>query len=80
MSTPLAHADDFRAPEQAQIEWVMLDLQTLSKDVSVTEADLRAHCKESLTAYKVPRQIVFVEALPKSSVGKILRRELRDGK
>ena len=30
------------------------------------------------TAYKVPRQIVFVEALPTSTVGKILRRELRD--
>ena len=39
---------------------------------------IAAHCRAALTAYKVPRQIVFVEALPKSSVGKILRRELRD--
>lgn len=39
---------------------------------------IAAHCRAALTAYKVPRQIVFLEALPKSSVGKILRRELRD--
>lgn len=36
-----------------------------------------AHCREELTGYKVPRQIVFVDGLPKSNVGKILRRELR---
>jgi long-chain acyl-CoA synthetase len=40
-------------------------------------ATLEAHCRERLTAYKVPRQIVFVDSLPKSNVGKILRRELR---
>lgn len=40
--------------------------------------DLIAHCRQSLTAYKVPKLISFVEALPKSTVGKILRRELRD--
>lgn len=39
---------------------------------------LRAHCREALTAYKVPREVEFVEELPKSAVGKILRRELRD--
>lgn len=48
------------------------------RDDSVTEADLRTHCKESLTAYKVPRQIVFRDDLPKTNVGKILRRSLRD--
>ncbi len=37
-----------------------------------------AHCRENLTAYKVPRQIAFIDELPKSPVGKILRRELRD--
>jgi long-chain acyl-CoA synthetase len=36
-----------------------------------------AHCRKQLAGYKVPKQIVFVEALPKSNVGKILRRELR---
>ena len=44
----------------------------------VTDADVIAHCRKELTAYKVPRQIVFLDALPKSNVGKILRRELRD--
>jgi long-chain acyl-CoA synthetase len=35
------------------------------------------HCREHLTAYKMPRQIEFLNELPKSNVGKILRRELR---
>jgi len=48
------------------------------RDPAVTEADLRAHCKTSLTAYKVPRQVVFRDELPKTNVGKILRRSLRD--
>lgn len=39
--------------------------------------DIIAHCRTELAGYKVPRQIVFVDALPKSNVGKILRRELR---
>jgi long-chain acyl-CoA synthetase len=38
---------------------------------------IRAHCKQHLTSYKVPRQIEFLDELPKSTVGKILRRELR---
>jgi long-chain acyl-CoA synthetase len=45
-----------------------------------SEADFTAFCRKELTAYKVPKQIVFVDALPKSAVGKILRRELRDMK
>jgi long-chain acyl-CoA synthetase len=43
----------------------------------VSENDILAHCKVLLTAYKVPKKIVFMEELPKSSVGKLLRRELR---
>jgi len=39
--------------------------------------DIEAHCRKLLAAYKVPRHISFVEALPKSTVGKILRKELR---
>jgi long-chain acyl-CoA synthetase len=50
----------------------------VKKDDSLTEAAVKAHCKECLTAYKVPRHIVFIDELPKSTVGKILRRELRD--
>jgi long-chain acyl-CoA synthetase len=42
-----------------------------------TPEEIIAHCRKELAAYKVPRQICFVDALPKSNVGKILRRELR---
>jgi long-chain acyl-CoA synthetase len=49
------------------------------RDQSLTEADVMAFCKERLTGYKRPRMIEFRNDLPKSNVGKILRRELRDG-
>jgi long-chain acyl-CoA synthetase len=42
-----------------------------------TEADVIAHCRKSLAAYKVPSSVQFVDELPKSPIGKILRRELR---
>ena len=48
------------------------------KDTSLSEEELKAYCKENLTAYKRPKQIVFVDDLPKTNIGKILRRELRD--
>jgi long-chain acyl-CoA synthetase len=44
----------------------------------MSESDLIAHCRTQLTAYKIPRSVVFVDQLPKSNVGKILRRELRE--
>mgnify|MGYP000485183285 FL=1 len=45
---------------------------------ALTEADVIAFCRQALTGYKVPKRVRFVDALPKSAVGKILRRELRD--
>ncbi len=48
------------------------------KDESVTEADVLAYCKENLTGYKRPRFVEFRDELPKTNVGKILRRALRD--
>ncbi|MEM9530400.1 MAG: AMP-binding protein [Pseudomonadota bacterium] len=48
------------------------------KDPNLDAETLRAHCKEHLTGYKVPRLVKFMEELPKTNVGKILRRELRD--
>ncbi len=45
---------------------------------ALTEAQLIEHCQKDLAAYKIPKIIRFVDALPKSTVGKILRRELRD--
>ncbi|MDH3789563.1 MAG: long-chain-fatty-acid--CoA ligase, partial [Xanthomonadales bacterium] len=50
----------------------------VKSDPSLTEDELLAHCKEQLTGYKRPRHIEFRDELPKSNVGKILRRELRD--
>ncbi len=44
---------------------------------SLTVDDIRAHCKKELTGYKVPKHVEFRDELPKSNVGKILRRELR---
>ena len=45
---------------------------------TVTEAEVITHCRTGMTGYKLPRIVRFVDALPKSVVGKILRRELRD--
>ena len=49
----------------------------VKRDQSLTEADIRAHCKAHLTGYKVPKQVTFRSDLPKSNVGKILRKDLR---
>ena len=53
-------------------------LFVVKRNAGLDEATVIAHCREGLTRYKVPRQVVFVEELPKSNVGKVLRRELRD--
>ena len=52
----------------------------VKKDPNLTEADVIQHAKKSLTGYKAPRQVVFRTELPKTNVGKILRRALRDEK
>ncbi|MEZ5449549.1 MAG: AMP-binding protein [Thiolinea sp.] len=49
----------------------------VKKDDSLTEEELRVWCKQELTGYKRPHHYAFVSELPKSNVGKILRRELR---
>ncbi|MBU3031082.1 AMP-binding protein [Paracoccus marinaquae] len=49
-----------------------------AKGADLSEADVIAHCRKELAAYKVPKQVTFLNTLPKSNVGKILRRELRD--
>jgi long-chain acyl-CoA synthetase len=47
------------------------------KDPALTAEDLIAHCRRFLTGYKVPRHVEFADSLPKSAIGKILRKELR---
>jgi long-chain acyl-CoA synthetase len=55
-------------------------LFVVRKDVSLTVDELMNYCKENFTAYKKPKYIEFRDELPKTNVGKILRRELRDEK
>jgi len=55
-------------------------IYVVKKDPDLTEASLLEHCRANLTGYKVPRQIAFRNELPKTNVGKILRRQLRDEK
>ncbi len=45
---------------------------------TLTKKDVEDYCKENLAAYKVPKRVEFLEELPKSAIGKVLRRELRD--
>ncbi len=53
-------------------------LFVVKRDPELSTDDVIAHCRENLTRYKVPREVVFRDDLPKTNVGKILRRELRD--
>ena len=57
-----------------------IKLVIVKKDPALTEEQVRAHCRANLTGYKQPRVIEFRSELPKTPVGKILRRELRDRK
>jgi long-chain acyl-CoA synthetase len=53
-------------------------IAVVRKDPSVTESQIIAHCRQYLTAYKIPRYVEFRDTLPRTPIGKILRRELRD--
>jgi acyl-CoA synthetase (AMP-forming)/AMP-acid ligase II len=50
----------------------------LREGASVTDKDIKAHVKSNLAGYKVPRDVEFVDELPRTSTGKILKRELRE--
>ncbi|MDA0194601.1 MAG: AMP-binding protein [Bacteroidetes bacterium] len=50
----------------------------VKRDQSLTKEELQAYCRENLTAYKCPRHIDFIDELPKSNVGKVLRRILKE--
>jgi len=65
-------------PDAKQGEAVKIVI--VKKDPALTEADVRAWCETNLTGYKRPRIVEFRSDLPKTNVGKILRRELRDGR
>lgn len=63
-------------PDTKSTEVVKLFI--VKKDASLTEEEIKNFCKENLTNYKRPRIVTFCDELPKSNVGKILRRKLRD--
>ena len=48
------------------------------KDPNLTKEAVIEHCRKELTGYKLPRHVEFRDALPKTPIGKVLRRELRD--
>lgn len=63
-------------PSEKTGESIKLFIVPSKKDVDIES--VRAHCKEGLTAYKLPREFVIVKDIPKSLIGKILHRELRN--
>jgi len=65
-------------PDAKSTEAVKLFL--VKKDPSLTVEEIKAYCKENLTGYKCPKHVEFRDELPKTNVGKILRRALRDEK
>ncbi len=56
----------------------VVKLFVVRKDENLTAEDVKAHCKKTMTGYKRPKFIEFIDELPKTNVGKILHRELRD--
>ena len=54
-----------------------IKLFVVKSNISISKESIIEHCRVNLAAYKVPKQVEFIEELPKSTVGKVLRRELR---
>jgi long-chain acyl-CoA synthetase len=63
-------------PDEHSGEVVVLFV--VRKDQALTEKEITEYCRKSLVAYKVPRHVYFRNELPKSNVGKILRKTLRE--
>ena len=63
-------------PDKNRGEYIKVFI--VKKNKNLSETDVIMFCKEGLTEYKVPKKIIFIDDLPKTNVGKILRRELRN--
>ena len=50
----------------------------VSRNPNISSSDIIKFCKSGLTEYKIPKSVIFIKELPKTNVGKILRRKLRD--
>jgi long-chain acyl-CoA synthetase len=57
--------------EEKVIAWLVLD-----EGVEIKKISIRDYCRKFLTAYKIPKEIYFIDEIPRSGVGKVLRREL----
>ena len=60
-------------------DWGEVAVATIvqGRDGNLDEAGVIAHCKQRLAGFKVPQRVVFLQELPKNSIGKILKRDLR---
>ena len=74
--TEMLEAAAIGVPHEVSGEVVKLFI--VRKDDSLTAEAVIAHCRSHLTGYKVPKHVEFKEELPKTNVGKILRRDLRN--
>ena len=63
------------SPDSGEI----VKLFVVKKNPELSDGEIYEHCKKNLTAYKVPKEIEYRDELPKTNVGKILRRALREG-
>ncbi len=63
--------------EPDEIKGEVVKICVVKKEPEITEEDLIKHCREHLTGYKIPKVVEFYDELPKTNVGKILRKELR---
>jgi long-chain acyl-CoA synthetase len=76
MCPGVLEAGAFGVPDQVSGQAV--NVAVVRKDPALTAQEVIAHCRKYLTAYKIPRHIEFVDELPKSPIGKVLRRALGD--
>jgi len=60
-----------RMGEEKVVAWLVLE-----EGITITKTTIREHCRRSLVAYKIPQEIYFIQEIPRTSVGKMLRREL----
>ena len=77
----MMHADVLEVAAVGQLDagsGESVKIFVVKKNATLTEESLLRHCRENLTGYKIPRQVVFLNDIPKSNVGKILRRDLRE--
>jgi long-chain acyl-CoA synthetase len=73
----IAEACTIGIPDQYRGETVKSYI-VLNEGETMDAAEIEAFCRESLAPYKIPKQVEFIDELPKSSVGKILRRALKE--